>query len=111
MCDSLACQLLETGARPGWWDPDVPLSVVITEGEIDFLTWTTTSEAASDLAHGPAVIGVVQGSWIAEIAARLEGAGVCDVVIATDLDDAGEELAARIIRTWTDGVRVQRWTT
>jgi hypothetical protein len=110
LADGLARQLLETGTKPPWWDADVPLSVVIAEGEIDFLTWTTTSEAASDSGHGPAVIGVFSGSWSRDIAARLEGAGVRDILIGTDLDSAGENLAGRIARTWSDGAEVRRWT-
>jgi hypothetical protein len=110
MADGLARQVLGLAARPVWWDPDVPLSAVICEGEIDHLVWCTRSEAAADSGHGPAVAGVVQGSWTGEIAARLELAGVHDVVIATDLDDPGEKLATRIAWTWTvEGVEVRRW--
>jgi hypothetical protein len=110
LADSLARQLLKSGERPPWWDPDVPLSVVITEGEIDHLVWCARSEAAADSGHGPAVIGVFSGSWSRDIAARLEGAGVRDILIGTDLDSAGENLAGRIARTWTaEGVEVRRW--
>lgn len=73
--------------------------VLILEGEIDYLFAATRSTPS---------IGIVQGSWTDEHAARVpDGA---DVVIATDPDDEGEKYAARIGETFRNRrVRVLRW--
>ncbi len=106
MADALGLYLLKHGSRPEWWTPDAPpLRVVIAEGETDFLTFACEASDADE--HAPAVLGVVNGSWTAELAARLpDGA---HVIIATDNDDAGEKYAARIASTLAGRADLFRW--
>lgn len=88
------------------WPADEPLRVVIAEGEIDWLSWTTQFGDASECP--PAVLGVIQGSWGSEHAARIpDGARV---TIATHHDPAGEKYASKIIETLTGRhLSVVRW--
>jgi hypothetical protein len=104
MADGLARQLLATGARPGWWDEDVELVVVLTEGEPDWLSWATSPAALRDLGHGPACMGLLNGSLPAEMANKLPTG--TRVLIAEQRDlpgdngrpPAGETYTARILR-------------
>jgi hypothetical protein len=100
MADGLGHQLLETGAAPAWWDRDVPLMVAIAEGEIDFLGDATEPEPMADSGHGPAVLGIVEGSWLTKHAERVpDGARV---LISTDTDSAGDAYAKKIVLTFID---------
>lgn len=104
----LAQQVLSGSSLPKWWDDGSPLTVVITEGEVDFLTWC--SEAMDGDAYSPAIIGVGSGSWTADFAARIPAEST--VVIATDQDEQGDRYADRIMksfRPWTGRVRLKRW--
>jgi len=97
MANELGRRVLETGAWPGWRAEDVP-EVRIAEGETDFFTeatlWAENDPAA------PAVLGLVAGSWTAELAARIpEGARV---TVATDHDDSGNRYAEEVRRTLGD---------
>jgi predicted P-loop ATPase len=77
--------------------------VVIAEGEVDHLSWC--------LAHDMPVISIVSGSWTDAWAARLIASGT-SIVIATDLDDAGDKYARQIIDSLcaaVDAGRVSRW--
>lgn len=82
--------------------------LVVTEGEIDYLTVAT--EPARGEAYGS--FGVVQGSWTAAVADRVpDGARL---VLALDADDAGEELARRVFepleaRARAGKIRIERW--
>lgn len=90
LADATALDLLSTGAAP-WWNGEV----LICEGETDFLTlglrW---SDAAACL---PAVIGIFEGAWSPQIAARIPARAV--VRILTDPDEAGRRYAAQIEQT------------
>ena len=68
-----------------------PATVVITEGEPDFLTW------ASQQRESTATIGIVSGSWTPEIAARIPDGTTVSVL--THDDPAGDKYAATIYRT------------
>lgn len=74
----------------GQWPGHGVRRVVITEGEIDFLT-AACEEPEQD---APVVLGVTSGSWTAELAARVPNGA--QVVIATDNDAAGDGYAAKI---------------
>jgi hypothetical protein len=92
----LACPLarlmLEVGALPSWWPEREPLRVLITEGEPDFLTWAARFSDAD--ATAPAVLGVVSGSWSAELAGRVpDGARV---IVRTHRDAAGDRYAREV---------------
>lgn len=93
MACGLARQVLERGAAPEWWPRSLPLSVVVTEGEPDFLTavqrWT--SEGCET---APAVVGVVSGSWDASIAARFPRGS--RVTVWTHHDASGDRYAAKV---------------
>jgi len=71
--------------------------VIITEGEPDWLTWATTRP---DLA----VLGVVAGAWVAELAARIPDGS--KVVLRTHADAAGDAYAAKVAASFT-GRKVQ----
>jgi hypothetical protein len=92
MADALGRKVLTTGQRPEGWPDGVPLRIVVTEGEPDFLTWGTRFSDADETA--PAVLGVVSGSWTSAIASRLpDGARV---IIRTHLDEPGEKYAQAV---------------
>jgi hypothetical protein len=95
MADAFGRLLLETARSPDLWPADLPLRVLIAEGEPDFLTWGTRFSDADESA--PAVFGIGSGSWTPAIAARVpDGARV---VIRTHHDDAGERYAIDILES------------
>jgi hypothetical protein len=98
--DPLAQQLLRSGP-PDWWHPR---DVVITEGEPDFLTWASRQGDGHE--QGPAVLGVVSGSWTEEIASRLPDEA--RIAVRTHRDAAGEEYARAIVATLGRRCRVFR---
>lgn len=104
MADSLGLEMLKTGKRPGWWQAEAAFRVVIAEGEPDFLTWATRSSDADELA--PAVLGVIQGSWTGELAARIPSGS--KVIVRTDPDPAGDKYAETINRTLAGRCEVRR---
>ncbi len=109
MANGLAQQVLQLGTTPQWWNNDIPLRVVITEGEIDYLAWSIEKYAPDQT---PAVIGVVQGSWKDDHALRIPDGAV--VTIATDLDYEGNKYAESIVATFASRMRngrlqVKRW--
>lgn len=106
MADGFGRMLLNSGTRPDWWPIDVDLRVVVSEGEIDFLCWATQATGTDE--HGPAVYGIVSGSWNGAIASRIPDQTV--VVVATDCDEAGDRYASRIVTTFSGrNVRLERW--
>lgn len=109
LADGLARQVLEAGTVPPWFDDDTELEkIVIAEGEIDFLLWATAPSVLTDSGHGPAVFGIVAGSWTPDISKRIPvGARV---TVATDLDDDGDKYAEMIAATLRNRNEVQRWT-
>ena len=78
------------------------VGIVVVEGVPDFLVWVTRyGDAAED---APAVIGIVSGSWTAEIAAHIpEGTRVA---IRTHNDPAGRRYAERIAFSLRDRGRL-----
>jgi hypothetical protein len=98
LADSAGALMLRTRelARPLW----------ITEGAPDFLTAATAWGDAAD--PGTAVLGILSGSWTAEVTARVpDGARV---VIAVHHDSAGEACVERIASTLAGRVQLERWT-
>lgn len=100
MACPLAVQLLQ-GDVPEWWTGH---DIVITEGEPDFLTWAAQQGETSD--SGPAVIGVLSGSWTTEIATRIPDGS--RVVLRTHQDAAGHDYARRIHKTLHERCEVYR---
>jgi len=99
LADILGRQLLETGTRPDFWPERDVLRIVVAEGEPDFLTWATAF-SDTDLT-APAVLGVVAGSWTAEIAARMPDRS--RVVVRTHHDEPGEKYARTIFDSLAGG--------
>jgi DNA primase len=96
LADPLARQLFATGAAPTWWPAELPIVVVIAEGEPDYLAWATRTREADEMP--PAVLGIPGASaWTAEIAARIPNGA--RVILRTDHDAAGEKYAAEMART------------
>ena len=83
------------GATP-WWPAERTLELVITEGEMDFLAWVQRAGDADE--YAPAVVGIVSGWWTAEHSQRIPDG--TRVLIATDNDQAGDDYAALIARTF-----------
>lgn len=106
MADGNARAMLVAGELP----PSAERRIIIVEGEPDFLTAATATATDGDAL--PAVIGVVQGSWSAELAARIPS-GV-RLVISVHVDDAGEKYARAIWnsvakRASSGAIAVERW--
>lgn len=89
-----------------WWPAEQRLTVVICEGEIDFLAWATQPSEAAEHAH--ATLGIVQGSWSDAIAARIPDGS--RIVLAQDLDEVGDKYARRVAETLRGRpIELQRW--
>lgn len=98
MADDLGRAMLEAGGAPAWWPPGKPLDVVIAEGEPDFLTDALAWGApAVPCVAGVAVLGVVAGSWTADLAARIPSGA--RVAVRPHDDDAGRKYTDRIVET------------
>lgn len=85
--------------------------VVIAEGEMDHLAWATSARASSD-DETVCVLGLVSGSWLPEIAARVPDGAT--VLVATHADKDGEKYAREITATLaarmqSGAVRAERW--
>ena len=84
-------------------------AVVITEGEPDYLTWASAVKHADPHLVAPsdaAVLGIFNGSWTDEIAARIPSG--CTVHIRTDDDTAGNKYAADVHKTLAGRCTVYR---
>ncbi len=104
MADALALQLLRTGTRPSWWPSNVPLDVIVAEGEPDFVSYATHRSDADETA--PAVFGVESGSWTEEIASRIPfGARV---LVAPHHDPAGQSYARKIAQSLSGRAQLLR---
>lgn len=93
MADPVAREMLQTGAVPAWWPRGKVFRVGIFEGEPD---WCSALCMYSDACEAPpAMLGIVNGSWSDELAARIpDGARV---IIQTDDNMAGARYAREII--------------
>ncbi len=98
-----ARRMINPNVRYGPLPEDKLLRVVIVEGEPDFLTWALQPDPPG---VAVAVMGIVNGSWTKDIAARIPDNTT--VVIRTDHDDAGDKYAARIINSLGDRCRLLR---
>ena len=63
MANEIALRLLETARWPG---DSTWRTVIVTGGAVDFLEWSTAVRG-----QGPAVLGIVPGSWTEAIANRI----------------------------------------
>jgi hypothetical protein len=81
-----------------------PPTVLITEGEPDWLTWVTHFSDADE--DAPAVLGVLSGSWSSETAARIPDGAT--VVLRTHHDSAGERYATEIAESLRGRCRLRR---
>jgi hypothetical protein len=100
MANIQAIYLLKTGT----WQEDTPRDqreLWVGEGEPDFQIGTYRLHTSRRPLR--AMMGIHQGAWTAEIAARVPRDSV--VVTATDPDQAGDKLAAVIQRTLQGRVR------
>lgn len=97
-------RLLETGKKPEWWAKDVPIKVVVVEGEPDFLSWAARVSDADE--HPLAVFGIWSGAWTSEIAARIPDSS--RVIIRTDHDKAGHQYAEKVRSTLSNRCVVLR---
>lgn len=99
MADALG-RLLLAGEAAAW----PHLRVVVVEGVPDHLAAAAQASDADE--DAPAVVGIVSGSWSAEIASRIPPGTA--VALATDPDEAGEKYAQEIAATLAGRV-VRRW--
>lgn len=94
MADGLARQMLARGARPDWWE-DTAFRVYIAEGETDYLAGVLSFSEADE--YAPAVLGIGSGAWSQATADRIPDGSV--VIIASDIDKAGDAYEAQIRKT------------
>lgn len=100
LVDPLGVQLL-AGHVPDWWEPK---TVVIAEGEPDWLLWAASQRETDP--QGPAVFGIDAGSWSQQISDRIpDGARVA---IRTHNDEPGERYALQIAASLRGRCRVFR---
>ena len=96
--------MLASACHPSSWTGPATMRVVICEGEIDVLAWAGREGV-------DATIGIFSGSFTAEHARRL--AFGARVLIATDLDEPGEQLASGVLDALRAAKRtdlhVSRW--
>ena len=105
MACPFAREILATGERPTWWASD-ELRIVVAEGEADFLAAATQWSDAAE--YAPATLGIVSGSWSAEVAVRIPDGTV--IVIATDDDAAGNKYSDQIVASFAGrDVALERW--
>lgn len=69
--------------------------LVVCEGDPDFLTWTTVRGEADESA--PAVVGLVEGGWTDDVAAKVPDN--VRVVVRTHPDAAGDRYALQVNNT------------
>ena len=82
--------------------------VVIREGEGSYLARAALEEPHPTTGHHAAVLGVYAGAWTRDHADRIPR--WCEVVIATDDDEAGRKFARDIAETLTArGIRPRRY--
>ena len=96
--------LLQTGKKPEWWTKNVPIKIVVVEGEPDFLSWAARVSDAD--VHPLAVFGIWSGAWTEEIAARIPDGS--RIIIRTDHDKAGSSYAEKVRSTLTNRCTVLR---
>lgn len=88
LADALARQILETGKKPDWWPLTEQLTVVISEGEPDFVTQSVIRNDNDETA--PACFGVfVHGGWSKEVSERIPN--LTKVIIRTHNDKSGND--------------------
>lgn len=104
LADSLARHVVKSGL-PSWWDAGVSLTLVLAEGEPDWLTISTCRAALSDSGHGLSCIGLLNGALPADLVPRIPTG--TKVIIAEQTDEkrndgqptAAEQYTARILKT------------
>ncbi len=95
MANELATEMLSGNSKPS--------RLIICEGEPDYLTWSTRN-----LAVEHAVIGIVSGSWTANVASNIPSG--CIVFIRADKDEAGIAYECRILQSLSDRCIVRTWS-
>ncbi|MCB9610666.1 MAG: hypothetical protein H6716_29020 [Polyangiaceae bacterium] len=100
-----AREMLHTGKAPSSWPEYLPLNLIITEGEPQFLAWACNGDDCTP--SMPPVLGIVSGAWTPEIASRVPDR--TRVFVATDHDVAGHRYAQDIALTLGRRCCVQRW--
>lgn len=95
----------------------LPRRVVIAEGEMDMIAFSVRAPAQRPATEATrrelvCVLGIVSGSWTAELAARIPDGST--VLIATHDDGGGEKYAAAITKTLLErmkagAIRAERW--
>jgi hypothetical protein len=97
-----ALRVLSTQSKPEWWAEEragVPLRILVTEGEPDFLSWTV-EPARQGLGCGvlqfPAVLGVTSGSLTPELIDRVPQG--TELISAFDNDQGGVRHHAHLLR-------------
>jgi DNA primase len=96
--------LLKTGKKPKWWTSDLPIKIVIVEGEPDFLSWAARVSDADE--YPVAVFGIWSGAWTHELAERIPDQS--RIIIRTDHDNAGDRYAEKLRLTLADRCEVFR---
>lgn len=74
-----------------------PQSIVVLEGEIDYLTWAAWGECDEQHDRPLLCVGLVSGAWTASLAARIPDDSV--IYVRTHTDEQGETYAEQVIRS------------
>jgi Toprim domain-containing protein len=98
-----ARRMLNPGTPLGKLPEGRELILVVTEGEVDYLTWATRPVPKGT---NMAVIGLISGSWHAGFAGRIPD-GIT-VVLRTDHDPAGDKYAEDVRASLQGRCRVLR---
>ena len=94
MASGAARAVLVTGGRPKGWPAGLPVRLVVTEGEPDFLTWSTS---AACVGGEWGAFGLFSGSWTPDLAARIPDGS--RIVVRTHNDTAGHKYAETVKNT------------
>jgi hypothetical protein len=103
--DSLARQILASGAVPHWLARPAELRIIIDEGGPAWLALCADLPERDVSTACMAIPG--SGAWTAELASRIPTG--CKVVIGTDDDPAGDKYAAMLNAQLGGRCEVRRW--
>lgn len=74
-----------------------PQSIVIVEGEIDYLTWAAWGECDEQSGRPLLIVGLVSGAWTPSLAGRIPDDSV--IYVRTHTDETGDAYADAVIRS------------
>lgn len=96
LVDNMARLILASGGKPEWWPNDKPLTIVIAEGEPDFMHWATVASEAAEYPHATyGLLGTSTWKVVNELVSHWPASSV--IIIRTHDDKAGDDCAKNIV--------------